>query len=128
MGELNKSLDDNMSLMDYYYISNMILSKLRHNPEYRELADLMLLLDRESFTKIVHYYSGESFTVPTKEEYLSISLFIKVYYEVNYHNKSIKEALMDEVKSESLVNKYYEKYKLFVKEFESIKVPKNVNE
>lgn len=62
-------LDDSfLDREDSYYMMLLLLYTVTDDPKYSVLAELIYLLDRESFTNFFKYYEGQTIKIPTKEE------------------------------------------------------------
>lgn len=74
-----KALDE-LNKKDIYSLILFVLYKLKDNPEYSILSELIYLLDNDSFIRFLKYFEGQTITVPKISELKSI-LDSLLFYE-----------------------------------------------
>lgn len=69
---------------DVYALICGYLYEFKNIPEYSIISELAYLLNSESFVNLVDYFEGQTFTVPTKNEFQSAIkvLLLLQYFEV----------------------------------------------
>ena len=80
---------------DVYALICGYLYEFKKIPEYSIISELAYLLNSESFVNLVNYFEGQTFTVPTKDEFQSAIkvLLLLQYYEVE--GRPWKESLIE---------------------------------
>jgi len=71
---------ENLDTKDIYSLMLFTLFKLKDNPKYSTLSELVYILDNDNFLKFLEYFGGSTITVPTVEE-LKLILDSICYYE-----------------------------------------------
>jgi hypothetical protein len=71
---------ENLDNKDIYSLMLFTLFKLKDNPKYSTLSELVYILDNDNFLKFLEYFGGSTITVPTVEE-LKLILDSICYYE-----------------------------------------------
>lgn len=56
---------EEMDKKDIYSLILFCLYKLKEDPNYSTLSELVYVLDNENFIKFINYYGGKTLTVPT---------------------------------------------------------------
>lgn len=88
-----KILEDISDEQDIYYISILMMSLMTGKNTYSDIAELSLLLDKESFKNLIGYYGGSSIRIPTSDEVASSMKAVLLYYYTEVLNYSMKDAL-----------------------------------
>lgn len=76
---IEKSLEQ-LNKKDIYSLLLYVLYKLKDNPQYSTLSELIYILDNDSFANFLSYYGGQTITVPTMEEMQDV-LTAFLFYE-----------------------------------------------
>ena len=63
-GNIIKALEE-LDKKDIYSLILFCLYKLKNNPNYSTLSELIYVLDNENFIKFINYYGGQTITIPT---------------------------------------------------------------
>ena len=63
-GNIIKALEE-LDKKDIYSLILFCLYKLKNNPNYSTLSELVYVLDNENFIKFINYYGGQTITIPT---------------------------------------------------------------
>jgi len=79
---------------DTYSLILFALYKLKDIAEYRELSELVYILDKNSLLNFLEYFGGLTVKVPTIEELRNIVYTLLVYEYVNIDKLSIDEAII----------------------------------
>lgn len=78
---------------DMYYVALIFLSILSQQTSYSNIAELSLILNKDSFLNIVDVYGGKVIYIPTRKEILSAFKAVLVYYYVEVDGLSISDAV-----------------------------------
>ena len=85
---------DNLHLSDIYSLMLFILYKIQDLPEYAVLSELCYLLDGSNLTRLLTYFAGKTITIPTEEEFVTLTNALLLYQYVNLENSSLADAQM----------------------------------
>jgi len=85
---------DNLHLSDIYSLMLFILYKIQDLPEYAVLSELCYLLDGSNLTRLLTYFAGKTITIPTEEEFVTLTNALLLYQYVNLENNSLADAQM----------------------------------
>lgn len=88
---IKKSLDS-LHLSDIYSLMLFICYKLQDLPEYAVLSELCYLLDGANLTRLLTYFAGKTITIPTEDEFATMSKALLLYQYINIEGKSLTEA------------------------------------
>lgn len=96
--ELNKK--------DIYSLILFVLYKMKDNPEYSTLSELIYILDNDSFIRFLKYFEGETITIPKIDD-LKMILDALLFYERKMNteltdNEIIEELNLNKVNKEKL--------------------------
>lgn len=85
--ELNKK--------DIYSLILFVLYKLKDNPNYSTLSELIYILDNDSFSRFLAYYGGSTITIPTIDDVRKVFNAICFFERKNNTEMSDDEILAD---------------------------------
>lgn len=88
-----KILEEISDEQDIYYVSILMLSLATGRSIYSDVAELALLLDKESFKNLIGYYGGSTVRIPTSDEVISSMEAALLYYYTEVLNYSMEDAL-----------------------------------
>lgn len=57
-----------LSQIDTYSLMLFVLYQMKNIKEYSTLSELVYVLDKENFFKLIDYFGGITITIPTKKE------------------------------------------------------------
>ena len=83
---------NNLHLSDIYSLMLFIIYKIQDIPEYAVVSELCYLLDGANLTRLLTYFAGRTITIPTEEEFATMSNALLSYQYVNIECKSLTEA------------------------------------
>ena len=83
---------NNLHLSDIYSLMLFIIYKIQDIPEYAVVSELCYLLDGANLTRLLTYFAGRTITIPTEEEFATMSNALLIYQYVNIEGKSLTEA------------------------------------
>jgi len=83
-----KSLEE-LDKKDIYSLILFVLYKLKDNPEYSTLSELIYILDNDSFIRFLNYFGGQTIAVPT------VSDMKEVLSAICYYERKINTDLTD---------------------------------
>lgn len=66
-GNIIKALEE-MDKKDIYSLILFCLYKLKDDPKYSTLSELIYVLDNENFIKFINYYGGQTIKIPKIDE------------------------------------------------------------
>ena len=69
-----------------------ILYKVQEIPEYAVTSELCYLLDGANMTRLLTYFEGRTITIPTKEEFATVTNALLMYQYINIDRNSLTEA------------------------------------
>ncbi len=87
-----KSNLNSLSLSDVYSLLFFLLWKTEELPEYETLSHLCFLLDGNNLTRLLTYFSGQTITIPNKEDFKIIVNALLMYQYINIEGKSLVDA------------------------------------
>lgn len=71
---------EQLDIKDIYSLILFALYRLKDDPKYSTLGELIYLLDNESFARFINFFGGETISVPTIDEIRGVLNAI-VFYE-----------------------------------------------
>lgn len=83
----------NLGETDLWGFLLFTLAKLKDNPDYSGLSELIYVLDKKNLFKLCEYFGGLTITIPTVEELESLLLALLLYQYIDIEHKSVREAL-----------------------------------
>lgn len=92
MNMKTKTSLDNLKLSDIYSLMLFILYKIKEIPEYAVLSELCYLLDSSALHRLLAYFAGKTITIPTEEEFTTLTNALLLYQYVNIESRSLAEA------------------------------------
>lgn len=102
---------NNLHLSDIYSLMLFLLYKIKDLPEYAVLSELCYLLDGSNLTRLLTYFAGKTITIPTEEEFVTLTNALLLYQYVNLDNLSLADAQLKlNVSSKKQVNSITELY------------------
>ena len=105
---------------DIYAVICSFLYDLKDVPEYSTLSELCYLLDTESFLHLINYCSGQTITIPTKQEFSDLVqvLLLFQFYEIEKRpwKDAVKLAGFSSSKGKAAKNKL-DKLKQTIKQY-----------
>lgn len=67
---------------DIYYMALLTMCLFSKKKKYRNVSELAVILNKESFLNLIKVYGGETITIPTQDEILSyVQSIYYVYYK-----------------------------------------------
>lgn len=91
-GNIIKALEE-LDKKDIYSLILFCLYKLKNNPKYSTLSELVYILDNENFIKFINYYGGQTITVPTITDLNSILTSLLVLEDLENNESNIDAVL-----------------------------------
>lgn len=93
MGQIKQNLDT-LKTTDVYSLLLFCLYKMTDNPEYSTLSELVYVLDRKNFLRLIEYFGGMTIRIPEKEELETLLSALEIYKKVDIegedYTKSVK--------------------------------------
>lgn len=83
---------NSLHLSDIYSLMLFIIYKLQDIPEYAVLSELCYLMDGASLTRLLTYFAGKTITIPTEEEFSTMSNALLLYQYINVDGMSLVDA------------------------------------
>ena len=83
---------NSLHLSDIYSLMLFIIYKLQDVPEYAVLSELCYLMDGASLTRLLTYFAGKTITIPTEEEFSTMSNALLLYQYINVDGMSLVDA------------------------------------
>lgn len=83
---------DSLHLSDIYSLMLFILYKVQDIPEYAVLSELCYLLDGNNLTRLLTYFAGKTITIPTEDEFVTLTNALLLYQHINIEGKTLTEA------------------------------------
>lgn len=83
---------NNLHLSDIYSLMLFITYKLQDLPDCAVLSELCYLLDGANLTRLLTYFAGKTITIPTAEEFATMSKALLLYQYINLDGNSLSEA------------------------------------
>lgn len=83
---------NNLHLSDIYSLMLFITYKLQDIPDCAVLSELCYLLDGANLTRLLTYFAGKTITIPTAEEFATMSKALLLYQYINLDGNSLSEA------------------------------------
>lgn len=83
---------NSLHLSDIYSLILFIIYKIQDIPEYAVLSELCYLLDGANLTRLLTYFAGKTITIPTEEEFATMSNALLLYQYINIEGNSLTEA------------------------------------
>ncbi len=102
---IKKNLDS-LHLSDIYSLILFILYKVQEIPEYAVTSELCYLLDGANMTRLLTYFAGRTITIPTEEEFATVTNALLMYQYINIDGESFTNA---QAKLKDLTKKQKEK-------------------
>ncbi len=81
----NKLLD--LNTVELYNFILFALYKLRDNPDYLVLSEMMLLLDKDTVLTLMEYFGGLTITIPTIQDLQTVIKSLNIYVGTKFHGK-----------------------------------------
>ena len=81
-----------LHLSDIYSLILFIIYKIQDIPEYAVLSELCYLLDGNNLTRLLTYFAGRTITIPTEEEFATMTNALLLYQYVNIEGNTLVEA------------------------------------
>lgn len=78
---------------DLCYMAMLTMAMFSNKRKYQHLAELPIILERESFLNLLEVYGGKTISLPTKEEVLKYIQAISLYYYVEVEGLSNTTAM-----------------------------------
>ena len=69
-----------------------ILYKIQEIPEYAVTSELCYLLDGANMTRLLTYFEGRTITIPTKEEFATVTNALLMYQYINIDGETFVAA------------------------------------
>jgi hypothetical protein len=88
---IKKNLES-LHLSDIYSLILFILYKVQEIPEYAVTSELCYLLDGANMTRLLTYFEGRTITIPTKEEFATVTNALLMYQYINIDGESLTAA------------------------------------
>ncbi len=88
---IKKNLN-NLHLSDIYSLMLFILFKVQEVPAYALTSELCYLLDGANMTRLLTYFEGRTITIPTKEEFATVTNALLMYQYINIDGESFTAA------------------------------------
>ncbi len=83
---------NSLHLSDIYSLMLFICYKLQDVPEYAILSELCYLLDGANLTRLLTYFAGKTITIPTEEEFATMSKALLLYQYINIDGNTLVDA------------------------------------
>ena len=81
-----------LHLSDIYSLMLFIIYKIQDIPEYAVLSELCYLLDGANLTRLLTYFAGKTITIPTEDEFTTLTNALLMYQYINIEGTSLTEA------------------------------------
>ena len=81
-----------LHLSDIYSLILFIIYKLQDIPEYAVLSELCYLLDGSNLTRLLTYFAGKTITIPTEEEFATMTNALLLYQYINIDGMTLVDA------------------------------------
>jgi len=88
----SKASLNNLQLSDVYSLMLFIMYKVQDIPEYAVLSELCYLLDGNNLTRLFTYFAGRTITIPTEDEFKTLTNALLMYQYINIDNLSFTDA------------------------------------
>ena len=88
---IKKNLES-LHLSDIYSLILFILYKIQEIPEYAVTSELCYFLDGANMTRLLTYFEGRTITIPTKEEFATVTNALLMYQYINIDGESFTAA------------------------------------
>lgn len=89
--EIKEKLDS-LATRDIYSVMLFALYQMKHVPEYATLSELIYILSKEDFFKLLEYFGGTTITIPTTEELREVVNALLLYQFVNIEGVEFNKA------------------------------------
>ena len=83
---------NSLHLSDIYSLILFIIYKLQDIPEYAVLSEMCYLLDGNNLTRLLTYFAGKTITIPTEEEFATMTNALLLYQYINVEGNTLVEA------------------------------------
>ena len=83
---------NSLHLSDIYSLILFIIYKLQDIPEYAVLSELCYLLDGANLTRLLTYFAGKTITIPTEEEFATMTNALLLYQYINIEGNTLVDA------------------------------------
>ena len=81
-----------LHLSDIYSLILFIIYKIQDIPEYAVLSELCYLLDGSNLTRLLTYFAGKTITIPTEEEFATMTNALLMYQYINIDGMTLVDA------------------------------------
>lgn len=93
MKQTTSEIISQMNDKDVYAVMCSFLYDLKNEPQYSTLSELCYILDKESFKRLLRYFSGRTIKIPTSEEVAELLQIMSLYQYYEIEGKTWKESL-----------------------------------
>lgn len=99
---------DKLTQPNVYSLLLFVLFKLSDLPETAPLSQLVYVLDKDNFIKLLKYFGGSTVTFPTIHELQVVIYCLTLYQSVNLGGSSLEEKMEEipEVLREDVLSQY----------------------
>ena len=83
---------ESLKTTDIYSLILFSMFKLKNEPKYSTLSELVYLIDKESLFNLIDYYGGLTIKIPTAKEFKTVINALLLYQYVQGENIEFSEA------------------------------------
>lgn len=107
---MRKDKLEELNISELYNFILFTLYKLKDNPDYLRLCELMFLFDKDTLLTLLEYFGGTTITIPTIDDLKTVVKALTLYISVNCNNESldnsINKFILTDIERENLLKTY----------------------
>lgn len=89
-----------LNTVELYNFILFALYKLRDNPDYLVLSEMMLLLDKDTVLTLMEYFGGLTITIPKISDLQTVIKTLNIYVGTKFHGKNFIDMIQGIPKKE----------------------------